>query len=108
MSRGRWGRQIVKVSASGSCMNKSECVCKCKGADKGMGAATKQTQTRNNNSENEKIYTRHTQAKRHKTCTRAHKTHNKLISTLNPNRKTSKSKKTTRSSPARVTQTTHQ
>jgi len=73
-----------------------------------MGAVTKQTQTRNNNSENEKICTRHTQAKRHKTCTRAHKTHNKLISTPNPNRKTSKSKKTTRSSPARVTQATHQ
>ena len=93
MSRGRWGRQIVKPSASGSCMNKSEWVCKCKGADKGMGGVTKQTQTRNNTSENEKICTRHTQVKRHKTCTHTHKTHNKLISTPNPNRKTSKRKK---------------
>jgi len=75
MSRGRWGRQIVKPSASGSCMNKSECVCKCKGADKGMGGVTKQTQTRNNKSENEKIYTRHTQVKRHKNETRTHKKH---------------------------------
>ena len=108
MSRERWGRQITKPSVAGNCMDKTECICKCTGADKGMGVGTKQIHTRNNNSKNQKIYTWHIEATWHKTCTRAHKTRNKVTVTPNPNHKTNKTTKTTKSVPARAAQATQQ
>jgi hypothetical protein len=62
----------------------------------------------NNNNKSQKISTRHTQAKRNNTCTHAHKTRNQLTSTSNPNRKTSKNIKTTKSALTRAAQATQQ